>query len=133
MRDAHESARLIPYLRELWGRRSYIWYVAANELRSRQITTVLGNLWHLLNPALTIAVYYVIFGLLLKTTSGVDNFFLFLTIGLFLFQFTQKATIDGAKSIVDNIGLSRRSISRGRSCRSRSTVTESLATLPTSS
>ena len=105
MRDAHEAERIRPYLRDLWSRRSYIWYVATNELKNRQVTTVLGNLWHLLNPALTIGVYYLIFGLLLKTTRGVDNFNLFITIGLFLFQYTQKATIDGASSIVNNSGL----------------------------
>jgi teichoic acid transport system permease protein len=131
MRDAHETAKLIPYLRELWARRNYLWYVSANELRSRQVTNVLGNLWHLLNPALSIAIYYVIFGLLLKTTRGVDNFMLFITVGLFLFQFTQKATIDGAKSIVTNAGL----ITAIRFPRAllpiTSTVTETLASLST--
>ncbi len=105
LRDAHESARLIPYLREVWARRGYIWYVSLNELRTRQITNVLGNLWHLLNPLLTIGVYYIIFGLLLKVTRGTENFLLFLTVGLFVFQFTQKATIDGARSIVSNTSL----------------------------
>lgn len=107
LRDVHESAKLLPYLRDIVARRSYIWYVALQELRSRQVTTVLGNLWHLLNPLLSIGVYYVIFGLLLKTDRGVEggNFILFLTVGLFIFQFTQKATVDGAKSIVGNAGI----------------------------
>ena len=105
LRDANESARLGPYLREVWARRSYIWYVSVQELRNRQITNVLGNLWHLLNPALSIGVYYLIFGLLLKTDRGVDDFLLFLTVGLFVFQFTQKSTVDGAKSIVGNVGI----------------------------
>lgn len=132
MRDAHEATQLGPYLRELRSRRSYLWYVSANELRNRQVTTVLGNLWHLLNPALTIAVYYLIFGLLLKTTRGVDNFILFITIGLFLFQYTQKATIDGAKSVVGNVGLIK-AIRFPRSLLPiTSTVTETLAFLPTS-
>ena len=105
LRDAHESERLGPYLREVIDRRSYIWYVAKQELRIRQALNVLGNLWNLLNPILTITVYYLIFGLLLNTTRGVDNFLLFLTIGLFIFQFTQKSTTEGAKSIVGNKGL----------------------------
>ena len=105
LRDAHQSAQLVPYLREVWKRRSYVWYVAVQELRARQITNVLGNLWHLLNPILSIGVYYLIFGLLVKTDRGVENYIGFLTVGLFLFQFTQKATVDGAKSIVSNRGL----------------------------
>lgn len=108
LRDVHESRKLVPYLRDLWSRRGYIWYVSANELRSRQVTNVLGNLWHLLNPLLTIGVYFVIFGLLLDVGDrSADDYMLFLSAGLFTFQYTQKATIDGAKSIVKNIGLLR--------------------------
>lgn len=131
MRDAHETASLGPYLHELAGRWNYLWYVSANELRSRQITTALGNLWHLLNPILTILVYYVIFGLLLKTTRGVENFILFLTIGLFLFQYTQKATIDGAKSIVSNKGLIKAIKFPRALLPITSTVTETLASVST--
>jgi teichoic acid transport system permease protein len=105
LRDAHAAMKLGPYLNDLWERRSYVWYEALSELRSRQVTNVLGNFWHLLNPALNIFVYYLIFGLLLKVDRGVDNFILFLSTGLFIFQLTQKSTTDGARSIVSNKGL----------------------------
>ncbi|MFK7919979.1 MAG: ABC transporter permease [Ilumatobacter sp.] len=131
LRDAHETERLVPYLRDIFERRSYIWYVAKQELQSRQVTNVLGNLWHLLNPILTIGVYFLIFGLLLKTTRGVDNFLLFLTIGLFVFQFTQKATTDGAKSIVGNKGLLKGVRFPRAILPVTSTVTELLASLST--
>ena len=120
-----------PYIRELMSRTSYLWYVSASELRSRQVTNVLGNLWHLLNPALSIAVYYLIFGLLLKTTRGVDNYLLFITIGLFLFQYTQKATIDGAKSIAVNLGLIKAIRFPRALLPITSTVTETLASVST--
>jgi teichoic acid transport system permease protein len=128
LRNAHESARLGPYLRDLWSRRSYIWYVATNELRSRQVTNVLGNLWHLLNPILSIGVYFLIFGLFLDVGKrSSENFLLFLTVGLFVFQFTQKATTDGAKSIIGNIG-SIRAIKFPRAMLPlTSTVTEAIA------
>lgn len=95
------------YLTSLWQRREYAWHVPLSELRSQQMNTVLGNLWHLLNPALSITVFYVIFGLVLKTTRGVDNFIAFLTVGMFTFQFTQKSTTTAAKSIHRNRGLLR--------------------------
>jgi len=104
LKDAHESAKVLPYLREVWSRRDFISYVAMNELKSRQITNVLGNFWHLLNPLLSIGIYYIIFGLLLGI-RGDGNFLLFLTVGLFIFQFTQKSTTDGARSIISNPGL----------------------------
>ncbi|BAN03322.1 ABC transporter permease [Ilumatobacter coccineus] len=131
LRDAHESDRLGPYLRDVIRRRSYIWYVAKQELRSRQVLNVLGNLWHLLNPLLSITVYFLIFGLLLKTTRGVDNFLMFLTIGLFVFQFTQKATTDGAKSIVSNKGLLKGVRFPRAILPITSTVTELLSSLST--
>lgn len=105
LRDPHRSVGFARYLGEVRDRRQYIHYVALQELRSRQATNVLGNLWHLLNPVLAIGVYYVVFGLLLKVDRGVDDFLLFLTVGLFVFQFTQKVTIEGAKSIIANAGL----------------------------
>lgn len=131
LRDAHESAELVPYLRDLWSRRTYIWYVSTSELRSRQVTNVLGNLWHLLNPALSIGVYFVIFGLLLDVgnrSSG--NFFLFLTVGLFIFQFTSKATTDGAKSIINNLGLLKAIKFPRAMLPVTSTVTETIAFWP---
>lgn len=131
LRDAHAAAKLGPYLAETWERRAYIGHVAINELKTRQITNVLGNLWHLLNPALSIAVYYLIFGLLLKTTRGVDNFILFLASGLFIFQFTQKATIDGSKAIVGNKGIIKAIRFPRAILPVTSTATEFLATLPT--
>lgn len=131
LRDAHESAKLIPYLRELWGRRSYIRHVAMNELRQRQITNVLGSFWHLLNPALSIAVYFLIFGVIIESDRGVDNFLLFITIGLFVFQFGQKSTIDGSRSIVNNKGLIKAVRFPRALLPISSTVTEALASIPT--
>jgi teichoic acid transport system permease protein len=131
MRDAHEADQLGPYLRHMWERRTYLWYVSANELRRRQITNVLGNLWHLLNPAIAIGVYYLVFGLLLDTTRGVNNFLLFLTVGLFLYQYVQKATTDGSKSIVTNAGLIKAIKFPRVLLPITSTVTETLAALST--
>ena len=107
MVDPHHTRQLGPYLREVWRRRSYMRYVAESDLRSRQVDTVLGNLWHLLNPALLIAIYYLIFGLLLKTDRGVDNFILFLSVGVFTFGFSQRAVTTGAGSVVGNLGIMR--------------------------
>ncbi len=103
--DPHRTARLGPYIGDVWKRRSYMRFVASSELRARQVDTVLGNLWHLLNPALSIATYYLVFGLLLGIDRGVDNFILFLAVGVFVFGFTQRTTVSGATSITGNVGL----------------------------
>lgn len=131
LRDAHASARLGPYLREMWSRRTYVWYVATNELRRRQVHNRLGNLWHLLNPVLSIGVYYVIFGVLLDVGDrSSSDFFLFLSVGLFIYQFTQRATVNGAKSIVSNAGLIKAIKFPRAILPLTSTVTETIAFWP---
>jgi teichoic acid transport system permease protein len=131
LRDINEMARVGPYVKGLWDRRSYIGYVATSELRSQQIHTVFGNLWHLLNPVLSITIYFVIFGLLLDTTRGVDNFILFLTIGIFIFQYTQRTTTQGATSITSNPGLLKAIRFPRVLLPLTSTLTETLSSIPT--
>lgn len=130
LRDVHGSSGLGPYLAAMWFRRSYIWFVARSTLRERQMNTVLGNLWHLLNPILQIGVYYLIFGIVLEVDRGVDNFITFLTIGTLTFTFCQRSTISGAGSIVQNLGLIRAVDFPRAILPVTSTLTATLAMLP---
>jgi teichoic acid transport system permease protein len=95
------------YIRNLWNRREFALVIPLGELKAQNMNTVLGNLWHLLNPIMLVGIYYLIFGVILRTSRGVDNFVTFLTIGVFTFQFTQRCMIGGANTIVSNAGLIR--------------------------
>lgn len=95
------------YLNETWRRRDFAIAMPLGELRAQNMDTVLGNIWHVMNPILLVAVYFIIFGLLLKVDRGVNNFLPFLTIGVFSFHYSQKTMIAGAKSISSNEGLLR--------------------------
>jgi teichoic acid transport system permease protein len=95
------------YLAEMWDRRDFAIAVPLEQLRSEHKTTLLGNLWHLGNPLLVVAVYYFVFGMLLKTNRGIDNFLLWLTIGVFVFRLTSNSVLGGASSITNNKGLIR--------------------------
>lgn len=131
LRDAREAEQLGGYLRGLWERRDYMWYVAGAELRSRQINSLLGNLWHLINPALQIGVFFVIFGLVLEIDRGVDNFLGYLAVGVFTFQFTQKAVTVGARSLLRSRGLIQLVSFPRAVIPITTTITETLASLPT--
>lgn len=98
---------MVEYVRGIWARREYITTIPINELKAENYDTVLGNLWHLLNPLLLMLVYYVAFGIGLRSGRGIDNFITFLAIGLFVFRFTQKSAMKGSKSIVNNERLIR--------------------------
>lgn len=95
------------YTRQLWARRYFIkeFSTASNAVGFSR--SFLGQAWQLLTPLLNVAVYYLIFGVLLHTRRGVDNFIAFLTIGLFVFSFTSGALTAGARAISGNLGLTR--------------------------
>ncbi len=95
------------YMRDAWRRREFATVVPMQDLRAQNMDTVLGQVWHLLNPALLVAVYFLIFGVLLETDRGVDNFLGFLIIGVILFHMTQRVVQEAAVSISQNLGLIR--------------------------
>ena len=95
------------YVRELWTRRAFISELAVANAYSRNQNNYLGQLWATLNPLMLAGSYFLIFGLLLKTDRGVDNFIGFLTIGIFMFSFIAASVTAGAKSITGNQNLIR--------------------------
>lgn len=101
------KASVMDYLRSLWLRRELAIAIPSAELHAAHRNTVLGGAWHVLNPILQIAVYYLIFGLIIGADRGVENFIGFLAIGVFVFHFTSRSLTAGAKSITSNEPLMR--------------------------
>ena len=95
------------YLREAWRRREFAVVVPIQDLRAQNMDTAMGQLWHLLNPALLVGVYFFIFGVVLDTRRGVENFLGFLIVGIVLFHLTQRVIQDAAVCITRNMGLLR--------------------------
>lgn len=105
----HLSSRppLLLYLIQLWERREFIMMVPLGEMRQRHMNTILGGVWHLLNPLLLAGVYWLIFGVVLQLDRGVDNYPAFLVVGLLTFYFTQKSMTQGARTVVNNVKMLR--------------------------
>ena len=95
------------YLADMWARRDFALAMPLEQLRVAHQDTLLGNVWHLGNPLLTTAVYYFVFGVLLGVDRGVDNFILWLTVGVFAFGLTRGTVTGGSTSITTNLGLMR--------------------------
>ena len=95
------------YLKEAWRRRAFAILVPAQDLRAQNMGTALGQLWHLANPALLVGVYFLVFGVMLDTSRGVENFLGFLIVGVVLFHLTQRVVQDSAVCITRNLGLIR--------------------------
>lgn len=98
---------LVHYLRQVWRRRAFIWSYAQGRAYARNQDNLLGQLWTVINPLLNVGAYFLIFGLLLKTNRGVDNFLAFLTIGVFTFTFISATLTLGSRSVLRNQGLMR--------------------------
>jgi teichoic acid transport system permease protein len=76
-------------------------------MRQRNMDTLLGSSWHVLNPLFQAGIYYLLFGVLLQQRAGVENYPAWLIIGLFLFGLTQKSVQSSARIIVTKAAMLR--------------------------
>ncbi|OFN17701.1 hypothetical protein HMPREF2604_08280 [Corynebacterium sp. HMSC055A01] len=67
--------------------------------------TFLGVIWVVLNPAIQVALYALVFGVFLKTSRGMDNYVGFLVIGVVYFGFITTGLNAGALLVQRNRGL----------------------------
>lgn len=95
------------YLRALWDRREFALLVPLGEMRQRNMDTLLGGSWHILNPLFQAGIYYLLFGVLLQQRGGIDNYPAWLIIGLFLFGLTQKSIQSSTRIIVTKAAMLR--------------------------
>jgi teichoic acid transport system permease protein len=93
------------YISQLWGRRHFLWAEARAKATSGTRENLLGTVWLVLKPVLDGLTYFLIFGLLLKSDRGIENFLGYLIIGVFLFSFTTRCVTGGAKSIASGKNL----------------------------
>lgn len=90
------------YLARLWRYRDFIVFEARASVGTRNRNNLLGNIWLVLTPLLNGLTYFLVFGVLLQTSRGVENYLGFLVIGVFMFQFTSRCVTQGANSLVAN-------------------------------
>lgn len=92
----------LDYLVQLWDFRQFIFYDAHARVQSGTRRDRLGSAWLLLNPVFNGLTFYIIFGMLLNTSRGIENYVGYLVIGVFLFQFSAGSITSGARSISNN-------------------------------
>ncbi|WP_067434729.1 ABC transporter permease [Nocardioides jensenii] len=93
------------YLATMWQRRHFAVSLAGSKAYARNQGNYLGQVWALLNPVLWALVYLLVFGVLLDTSRGVENFIGFLVVGVFMFHFSSASITTGSNAIVGNQGL----------------------------
>ncbi|MCF2570851.1 ABC transporter permease [Brevibacterium sp. UCMA 11754] len=87
------------YLAALWNRRHFIIAESRAKMSGSTRKNLLGYGWMFLNPLLSVLAFWFIFGFILDSDRGIDNFIGYLVIGVFFFQFTGKSMTGGTGSI----------------------------------
>jgi ABC-2 type transport system permease protein len=90
-------------LAEIWRSRELLVYLVRTEIKVKYKNSFLGLLWSMLSPAMTLVVYTLVFGVLLK--SEVPNFVIFLFSGLLIWNFFQTGVMTATGVVVNNAGL----------------------------
>lgn len=123
LRDLNARFSFFSYCSKLWQRRNFINADARSRALSSGRETFLGNVWILLNPLLQVLLYVIVFGIVLKTNRGIDNFVGFLVIGVTFFGFITQGLTSGSgllqssKSMITSFSFPKAAVPLSRSLR----------------
>lgn len=86
---------------ELFQNRHLIWKLAKNDFKKRYAGSYMGVVWALLQPVVTVGMYYVVFDRIMKGASRTEEapFVLFLTAGLVPWFYFNEALNNGTNAL----------------------------------
>lgn len=82
--------------------------LVATEFKLRYQGSALGYLWSLVRPLVLFAILLLVFGFILKITSSIEHYPVYLLLGIVLWNFFLEATNTGLQSIVSRGDLIRK-------------------------
>lgn len=90
---------------ELYQSRHLIWKLAKNDFKKRYAGSYMGALWAMLQPVVTIAMYYIVFDKIMGNSinrgTGEIPFVLFLTAGLVPWFYFSEALNSGTNALLE--------------------------------
>src|SRR5699024_9716688 len=93
------------YLKQIWEFRHFIIFDSRSRIAGETADDNLGRIWLVVNPILLGAAYFLVFGVMLGTGRGIENFVAYLIIGVFMYRFTVTTAVAGSKAITGNRSL----------------------------
>ncbi|MTI80579.1 MAG: ABC transporter permease [Firmicutes bacterium] len=94
---------LIKQARDLYTYKDLLMNLTFNELKLKYKNSIMGFLWSLLNPLMMLIIYSIAFKIILRIP--VENFALFVFIGLLPWMFVQGSISQSTNSIINNQNL----------------------------
>jgi ABC-2 type transport system permease protein len=90
-------------LADIWGGRELFVFLVRKDLKVKYKNSFLGFLWSMVNPAVVLGVYYVVFRFIIK--SNIPDFALYLFSGLIVWNLFQTALTGAASVVVANAAI----------------------------
>jgi ABC-2 type transport system permease protein len=103
VRTTRTQVNLRSRTREILGYRELLVNLVRKELKVRYKNSVLGFVWSLVNPAVTIGVFFVIFSVVLR--NPIPKFVIFLMSGVLVWNMFQNGLSAACGSVVGNAAL----------------------------
>jgi ABC-type polysaccharide/polyol phosphate export permease len=94
-RTMERLVRLIAY-------RTFVKYLVLKDIKVKSRGTYLGVAWTLMNPLITIVMYFAVFRYIFRV--GIPNFLAFFLVGLLMWIFFARAISTAATCVTDNEG-----------------------------
>lgn len=110
-----QSQNIVASAREAWKYRSFIAYMTRRDLRTSYLRSYLGWMWSLINPIAEIAVYSLVFGVILAGDraiplgpDGFDSFPHFLVSGMVIWNFYRSTSSKVLNNFASTVKLRRK-------------------------
>jgi ABC-2 type transport system permease protein len=103
VRVVSARATLLTRLKNLGSRRELLLGLISSDIRIKYKNSTLGLFWSMLAPAFTLAVYFMVFSIVLK--NGIPNFVIYLFSGLVVWNMFQSSINTATGVIVDRAAL----------------------------
>lgn len=94
---------MLEKFKEIYSYKEMIRNLVKKELRGRYQSSVLGFLWTFLNPLFQIIIYTIVFSTIMR--SGMEQFYLYLAVGMIPWMFFSSSVQGGAMCIVSQQDL----------------------------
>ena len=92
-------------LAQIWERRDLLDRLVRREIRARYKDSVLGLVWSLIRPLVSLLIYYLVIGQVLGAARGIDDFAIYVFTGLTLWQLVAESLSATTGSVVGNSGI----------------------------
>ncbi len=90
-------------LREIWLSRELLIYLVRTEIKVKYKNSVLGLVWSMAAPAMTLAIYFFVFQIILG--NKMPHFVIFLFAGLLIWNLFSLGVLTGTGVVVNNAGI----------------------------